>query len=300
MSGPSGWARFEPGDPRGALGFIDAETVLRAASLVRKGEVLPLNSPIDQTKVPVGRPTLRREARMQNFIRPAGGGRYVVINDDIVEFALQGSSHLDAFAHMGAIVPGEEGVYFGGAGIDDTMGGPFSKTLGIDAFGGAIVTRGVLIDVVATVLGEDKPYLADDFHITGDVISESLRRQNSTLERGDAVLVFTGYEDRLVASDGDTPAAVPGVDGTTLSIWDESEISLLASDNLAVEVFPVVEFSMHIGALRNLGIPLGELWALRELTSRCREDGVYEFLFVSVPLNIRGAFGSPANAVAIR
>jgi len=300
VSGPTGWAKFEPGNVRGALGYIDAETVIRAASLVRKGQVLPLNSPIDQTKVPVGRPALKRQARMQNFIRPAGDGRYVVINDDIVEFALQGSSHLDAFSHMGAIVPGEEGVFFGGAGLDDTMSGPFSKTLGIDAFGGAIVARGVLLDVVATVLGEDAPYLADDFRITGEVIEETLRRQNTTLQRGDAVLVFTGYEDRLVASDGETPAEVPGVDGTTLPIWERSEISLLASDNLAVEVFPVVEFSMHIGALRNLGIPLGELWALKELTACCRQDGVYEFLLVSVPLNIRGAFGSPANAVAIR
>jgi len=75
---------------------------------------------------------------------------------------------------------------------------------------------------------------------------------------------------------------------------------VLASDNIAVEVFPVKEFSMHIGALRNLGVPLGELWALKELTARCRDDRVFEFLFVSVPLNIRGAFGSPANAVAIR
>jgi hypothetical protein len=42
------------------------------------------------------------------------------------------------------------------------------------------------------------------------------------------------------------------------------------------------------------------LWALEELATACREDGVYEFLLVSVPLNLPYAFGSPANAVAIR
>jgi kynurenine formamidase len=49
-----------------------------------------------------------------------------------------------------------------------------------------------------------------------------------------------------------------------------------------------------------MGIQLGELFALDELAEKCRADGVYEFLFVSIPLNVKGAFGSPANAIAIR
>jgi kynurenine formamidase len=73
----------------------------------------------------------------------------------------------------------------------------------------------------------------------------------------------------------------------------------LASDNPAVEALPA-DHALHIAMLRGRGVPLGELWALRELATACRADGRYDFLLNSVPLRIHGAFGSPINAVAIR
>ena len=60
------------------------------------------------------------------------------------------------------------------------------------------------------------------------------------------------------------------------------------------------EGKFHTIALKHLGIQLGELFALDELAEQCRRDGVNEFLLISTPLNVRGAFGSPANAVAMR
>ena len=44
---------------------------------------------------------------------------------------------------------------------------------------------------------------------------------------------------------------------------------------------------------------IGELFDFGPLAAACAREGRHEFLFVSVPLNLTGAVGSPANAVAI-
>ncbi len=44
---------------------------------------------------------------------------------------------------------------------------------------------------------------------------------------------------------------------------------------------------------------IGELFSFGALAAACQREGRYEFLFVSVPLNVTGAVGSPGNAVAV-
>jgi hypothetical protein len=61
----------------------------------------------------------------------------------------------------------------------------------------------------------------------------------------------------------------------------------------------VDEARFHTVALKHLGIHLGELWALEELVRRCRAADHRDFALISVPLQVRGAFGSPANAIAV-
>jgi hypothetical protein len=45
---------------------------------------------------------------------------------------------------------------------------------------------------------------------------------------------------------------------------------------------------------------VGELFDLGKLAVDCEEDGIYEGMFVSAPLNKLGGIGSPANAIAIK
>lgn len=288
---------FGPDDRLGALNYIQPQRVKRAAGLVRKGETIGLNLPLEGPPF-ANRPSLRRTVRQHNMLRPIGDGKFVVVNDDSVEIALQGSSQWDAFAHFGAVEPGVEGVYYGGRGLEETYPEPAGKTLGIDAWSDGIAGRGVLIDTVA-VLGTGDGYLSEDARVGSDTVAECLERQELQLEPGDIVLVYTGFQRQLTANGGVYPEAFGGVDAETLGLWERSQIGALVSDNPSVEPFPV-DYALHIGALRNLGIPLGELWALERLAQACREDGVYDFLLVSAPLNVAGGFGSPANALAIR
>jgi len=293
------WAAGEPVSERGALDAVDAAKVARATQSVRLGKVVGLSHPLDYPPVPPGgRSRLRRTAWQRNELRELGAGRYVVQNDDTVEFALQGSSHWDTFAHCGLIEPTREGVFYGGHGLAETADGA-SPLLGIDRLLPGIVTRGVLIDAVEPYARSGEPYLASDLRISAEMIAHCLEQQGVSLEAGDVACIFTGFEARLrELGDQPLPREIAGLSSDTLSLWASHKVAALVSDNTAVEASPV-DFGIHIGALRNLGILLGELWALEEAARMCRQLGVYEFLVVSVPLRISGAFGSPANAVAV-
>ena len=57
---------------------------------------------------------------------------------------------------------------------------------------------------------------------------------------------------------------------------------------------------LHRRLIPLLGMALGELWSLDAPAEDCAADGVYECMVVSIPLNLPGGIGSPANAIAIK
>jgi Putative cyclase len=292
------------GDPRGALTRITAEKVLAAARLVRRGEVIALSHPLDwPPRVPGGdsrlfRPPLRRENIVTNNRFQLQDGRYAVANDDVVQLSLQGSSHWDALAHFGVLDPGRAGVFYGDRPLEEA-GPEGARTLGIDAAAGGIVTRGVLFDMVAFLGRAGAGYLEDSTRLTDAMLDGFLAEHGLRLEPGDAALIYTGFYPRWLANGRALPAQIAGLDGSSMRTWRESGVAALACDNPTLDAVPM-DHSIHVGALRELGVMLGEYWALDALAEACRGDGVYEFLLASAPLNIPGAFGSPCNALAIR
>jgi kynurenine formamidase len=282
-------------------------SILAAVALVRAGQVFSLDLPLDSAPLappPAGRPALVHRARMHNEVRPRGGDGYVVVNDDVIEVSMQGSSHWDALAHWGGIEPGSDSVFYGGATMTETFPEFGAKTLGIGLLGGAVVARGVLIDVVAHVHGPDAAYLADDIIIDRSLIEEITAAQSTPLQPGDAVCFRTGFHARVaergfIGRDG-APGAAPGLALDTLGLFADAGTFALISDNPSVEPIPMPTGRFHTIALKHMGIHLGELWALDELAAACREDRRFDFLLVSSPLTVGRAFGSPANAVALR
>jgi hypothetical protein len=57
---------------------------------------------------------------------------------------------------------------------------------------------------------------------------------------------------------------------------------------------------LHYRLIALLGMPLGELFYLERLAADCADNGIYEGLFTSAPLNLLGGSGSPANALAVK
>jgi kynurenine formamidase len=286
-------------DPRGALRFIDPAKVVAAAGLVRDGQIFSLSLPLDTSFRGGKRPPFRRTVLLHNSLRPLRDGRYVVINDDAAEFALQGSSQWDGLAHVGCIDPGSTAVFYGGRGLSEVGRDAVPKTLGIENnLARGIASRGVVLDMVAFLGHADLGYLPGTA-VNAEMVTSFLEEVGTELAPGDIVLLYTGAQRQYAANGDAWPERVPGFDGSTVRLWRDARISALVSDNPAVEAAPV-DWSIHIGVLRDLGVVLGELWFLDELVDACRADGRYECMVASAPLNIPGAFGSPCNAIALR
>lgn len=292
-------------DRRGAIGRITAGKVVRAATLVRRGQVIPLSHPLTWPPRPPGgdprlrRPALRRETIADNSVFRLPDGRYAVTNDDVVHLAMQGSSHWDSLTHFGVIDPGRPGVFYGDLGLDEVDGQAGARTLGIDAVAGGIATRAIVFDMVEFLGRSPEGYLADETRIGDADLAGFLATHGLQLEDGDAALVYTGFYRRWLANGGAIPQSIAGLDGSSMRIWREAGVAALASDNPTLDAVPM-DHRIHVEALRELGILLGEYWALDELVDACRADGVFECLLVSAPLNVPGAFGSPCNALALR
>jgi kynurenine formamidase len=282
----------------GAPARFGSANVLRGLGAVRTGDIISLNLELDDPDVPFGRPPFTRTARLLNDLRELPDGRFLVINDDQIELALQGSSQWDSFAHYGVIDDTEHSVYYGGFGLEETFRNATPEHLGIQALGPAIIARGVLIDLVGE-LGDGRT-LPEGLRVDRAMVERTLAAQSVTVEPGDVVLLYTGFENVRADLGGGFPdGPVAGIDGSTIPLWQELDVLAIASDNPAVEALPT-DHAVHIAMLRGQGVPLGELWALRDLAEACRADRRYDFLLSSVPLRIHGAFGSPVNAVAVR
>ena len=57
---------------------------------------------------------------------------------------------------------------------------------------------------------------------------------------------------------------------------------------------------LHIAAIPNMGLTLGEIFFLEELAADCAQDRRWEFLLVAPPLPVTAAMGTPINPYAIK
>jgi len=82
----------------------------------------------------------------------------------------------------------------------------------------------------------------------------------------------------------------------------------VAADNVAVEHVEMAAFAgegkmpmpLHMLCLRDMGMPLGEMFDLDALAADCAADGRYTFMLTAPPLAFTGAVGSPVNPVALK
>jgi hypothetical protein len=280
--------------------FVDSAKVLRSLSVVKNGEVISLDLPLAWRPGKGGRAPLKRTVHIHNAVRAMRDGRYTVINDDAVEFPLQGSSQWDGLAHFGLIEPGSRGVFYGGRPLNEVGRDQTASSLGIENISGGVVTRGIFFDFVDFLGGREQGFAPQTVRISDVQIEAYLNAKNLTLEPGDAAFVYVGVQALLAANGGAYPRNMAGLDGSSMRIWKDAKVCAVITDNPTPEAVPPLDMSIHIGAIRDNGIFIGELWSLDKLADACRRDGRYEFLLASKPLDIPGAFGSPANAMAIR
>lgn len=296
---PDGNARgvFGAGDQIGCLNLLTPERTAAAARLIRTGQVFSLNAPILDWPDP-NPPTSPRGVPQHEVFELVPG---VVLDDVLDRLYLQASSQWDGFLH---VRDPSTGAFYNGQ--TDT-------TVGVEAWAGrGIAGRGVLLDVAgwAQAAGEQwdwqvrRPVTATDLQMCA-------KAQGVELTEGTILLVRLGWETGYRALDRDGRVAyassaqhAPGLEASAAMaarLWDWG-IAAVAGDTIALEAKPYqdpMDKILHTLLLPRLGLPMGELWLLDALAEACAAQHRYEFFLTSAPLNVRGAVGTPANALAV-
>ena len=63
---------------------------------------------------------------------------------------------------------------------------------------------------------------------------------------------------------------------------------------------PGINQPWHWIVIPIMGLTMGEIFYVAELSEDCAEDKTYEFMFVAPAIPITGAVGSPTNPLAIK
>lgn len=282
---PSQWGA---GDQRGSANLMSPQTVLRAARLIRTGNVFELGHVVSPSMPFFG--TRRFELTTKRTVLNPGSNRRGS-NEEIVHAEMgQIGTQFDAFSHQ---TIGDS--LYNCFRLDEiaTRNG-FTK-LGVENVG-LLMTRGVLVDVAAA---KDLPVLADNYEITPADLEAALKRQNLKLEPGDAVLVHTGWGRHWGRDNARYGKSSPGI-GVAAAEWlARQNPMLVGADNPSVEISPnpdpKVSLPVHQILLVVNGIHLLENLKLEELAAK----KVHEFAFVLQPLKMQGATGSTVAPVAV-
>lgn len=305
------WGVFGADDEIGTLNHLTPQRVLDARASIVSGEVVPLNLPLTEFDPPI----IAHRGVVQHTVF---GTNEFHRDDRLDGFFMQASTQIDGLRHFGNP---DKGFY---NGVDPRLLVAGESILGMQAVAErGIAGRGLLIDVARYRESIGRPI---DQRVNEQIpVSEldaALEWQGSSILPGDIVMIRTGWlgHFRQPANRGDGALMSPGLrqhEETAAWLWD-NRIALAAADNVALEAWPATGSTLtveaevsgafapssHTGMLHRILIPLlglaiGELWMLDDLARACAARGRYDTFITAQPLNMLGAVGSPANAMAI-
>jgi kynurenine formamidase len=285
---PSKWGA---GDERGVGNHMKPAIVLNAIKLIKTGEVIELGQTLSGAMPFVGTPPRRFDVHMKRTVmNPASNERGS--NEEVVMTEIgQVGTQLDGFAHQT-----HRDSLYNCFKMDEVATRSGFNKLGIDKVG-AIITRGVLIDVAGFKGAE---MLDDTYEITVEDLEGALKKQNLTLQPGDAIIIHTGRGKLWGKDNARYTKSAPGI-GVKAAEWlVAKDPILLGSDTFPVEVSPNPDPKLlspvHQIALVINGVHLLENMKLDELAAK----NVGEFAFVMEPLKIQGGTGPTVAPVAMR
>jgi kynurenine formamidase len=283
---PSKWGA---NDERGSANHMKPQSVLNAVKLIKTGEVIELGHVLSDKMPFFG--TRRFDVHIKRtflnqFSNMRGSNEEIVISE-----IGQVGTQLDGFAHQTHL-----NSWYNCFKVDENATRSGFTKLGIHNVG-ALITRGVLIDV-AGFKGVET--LGDNYEITVEDIEGALKKQNVTLQPGDAVIINTGWGKLWGKDNARYVKSCPGI-GVKAAEWlVGKDPMLIGSDNWPVEVAPnpdkQVSLPVHQITLVVNGIHLLENLKLDELAAK----GVSEFAFMMQPLKIQGGSGSTVAPIAVR
>ncbi len=282
-------SRWGPADERGAANLLGPETVLRAARLIRTGEVIELGRVL-RGSMPLSAGRRFQLDTKRTTMNPQGNRRGS--NEEIVTAEIgQVGTQFDGFAHQ---TIGDS--LYNCFKLDDISTRTGFTKLGIQNVG-AVVTRGVLIDVAAY---KAVTVLPDTYEITVEDLQRALASEKMTLQPGDAVIINTGWGTLWEKDNARYGRANPGI-GVAAAEWLARQSPVLVgADTPPVEVSPNPDAQLSL-PVHQIMLVINGIHTLENLKlDVLAATRAYEFAFIVQPLKIEGGTGSTVAPIAIR
>ena len=283
---PSKWGA---NDVRGSGNHMKPQTVLGAARLIRTGEVIELGRVLSEA-IPLS--AGRRFEVITKRTRNDAGVNHRGSNEELVVSEIgQVGTQFDTFPHQ---MIGDS--MYNCHKLNDIASRTGFTKLGVENVG-ALMTRGVLIDVAAL---KGVEMLPETYEITVQDLLQGLARQKVALQPGDGILVHTGWGKLWGKDNARYQRSSPGI-GTAAAEWlAKQDPMLVGADNSGVEISPNPDRQLagpvHQIMLVVNGIHLLENLKLDELAAK----GATEFALIVQPLKIQGGTGSTVAPIAVR
>ncbi|MGM7698971.1 cyclase family protein [Microbacterium sp. A84] len=217
--------------------------------------------------------------------------------DDWLFLPLQSGTQWDSLAHVGY-----DEYFYNGVPMSEVNAGGAARNAVASILPG-VVGRGVLLDI-PRLMGVDR--LDGGQPITPADLEAAEQAQGVRLTTVDVLLLRTGWRAKALQDGWQGWHDVePGLTLECAEWLHEREVSAVASDNHGIEVLPTtasgpVGHPLHFVVIRDMGMPLGEIFDLEALADDCAEDGQYEVFFSAPPLRLPRAVGSPISPIAVK
>ena len=197
-------------------------------------------------------------------------------------------THIDALSHQA-----ENMTLHGGVRVDSRVQTSAGfREHGIETMA-PLIGRGVLLDVAGQM------ELPADYLISAEELESTAKKAGVEIREGDVVLVRTGFGALWEQPEEYLRAAGVSAGG---SRWlAGKKVRAVGADNMAFDTVDSFDKELgvnlpgHLLLLVRAGIPIVENLNLEELAAA----GVTEFVFVCLPLKMRGVTGSPVRPLAL-
>ena len=281
-------SEFGADDSLGAVNHLTPEKALAASKLVRLGRSYALGM-VSSSEVPAWG---ERKFAVETVGIPLTPDSTVIsAHDDRWATHVGIGTQIDGLGHLGI-----DGMFYNGRRSKDFLSKDGLTALGTEDIP-PIVSRGVLLDIAAH---RGKKHLAASEAVDAKTLKEAAKRLGVTIQRGDVVLLHTGWMSMMQEDPEAFMAKQPGLDLGAARYLAELGVVAVGSDTAALEVQPSSvsnhPFPVHGLFLANYGVYILENIVTGDLAA----DKAYEFMFVLGQPRLKGSVQAIINPVAIR
>ena len=285
-------SKWGPNDQVGAINNITTANVMEAAKLIKRGKSIRMGIETN-SKTPAFPPRTFSLTVLTPGQEYGGslGETKTNYHDDIITGWVGIGSQLDGLGHIGI-----DSVYYNCLAGKDVVSAAGLKKLGIENVP-SIATRGVILDMVG-LTGKDP--VPEGTAFNKKEIDAALQRQgNMKINKGDAVIFYTGWTKLIGKDDKRYGSVEPGLGIEGAQYLASLNISMVGADTWGLEVLPF-EDPKKVFYVHQILLPMNGIYILENVNAEeAVNDKVYEGLFTLGPSRITGAVQAIINPIFV-